>query len=79
MGAKIFMDQIFSKFSDSDSIDGEPMEFEWNVFAGFKTLQICGKVTDLLSRLGETPDKFTAKILFMSMFHDISCGTKDNE
>ena len=33
------------------------------------TLQLCGKVKDLLSRLGETPEKFTG----------ISCGTKDNE
>ena len=37
------------------------------------------KVKDLLSRLGETPENFTGRILFMSMFNDISCGTKDNE
>ena len=42
-------------------------------------MQLCGKVTDLLSRLGETPENFTGRILFMSMFNDISCGTKDNE
>ena len=49
------------------------------MFPGFTTLQLCGKVTDLLSRLGETPENFTGRILFMSMFNDISCGTKDNE
>ena len=37
------------------------------------------KVTDLLSRLGETPETFTGRILFMSMFNDISCDKKDNE
>ena len=37
------------------------------------------KVTDPLSRLGETPENFTRRILFMSMFNDISCGTKDDE
>ena len=37
------------------------------------------KVTDLLSRLGETPENFTGRILFMSMFNDISCDKKDNE
>ena len=42
-------------------------------------MQLCGKVKDLLSRLGETPENFTGRILFMSMFNDISCGTKDNE
>ena len=42
-------------------------------------LQLCGKVKDLLSKLGETPENLTGRILFMSMFNDISCGTKDNE
>ena len=42
-------------YRDYDGINGEPTEFEWNVFPGFTTLQLCGKVTDLLSRLGETP------------------------
>ena len=40
---------------------------------------VAGKVTDLLSRLEQTPECFTGRILFMSMFTDISCGTKDNE
>ena len=66
-------------YRDYDGINGEPTEFEWNIFPGFTTLQFCGKVTDLLSRLGETPETFTGRILFMSMFNDISCGTKDNE
>ena len=66
-------------YRDYDGISGEPTEFEWNIFPGFTTLQLYGKVTDLLSRLGETPENFTGRILFMSMFNDISCGTKDNE
>ena len=66
-------------YRNFDRIDGEPMEFEWNIFQGFDTLQLCGKVKDLLSRLGETPEIFTGRILFMSMFNDMSCGTKDNE
>ena len=65
--------------SNFDGISGEPTEFEWNIFPGFDTLQLCGKVNDLLSRLGETPETFTGRILFMSMFNDISCRTKDNE
>ena len=62
-----------------DRIDGGPMDFEWNIFPGFTTLQLCGKVTDPLSRLGETPETFTRRILFMSMFNDISCDNKGNE
>ena len=51
----------------------------WNIFPGFDTLQLCDKVKSLLSKLGETPEIFTGRILFMSMFNDISCGTRDNE
>ena len=55
------------------------MEFEWNFFPGFNTLQLSEEVNSFLYRLGETPENFTGRILFMSMFNDISCGTKDNE
>ena len=66
-------------YRDYDGIDGEPTEFEWNIFPGFTTLQLCGKINDLLSDLGQTPEKFTGRILFMSMFNDISCDKKGNK
>ena len=66
-------------YRDYDGISGEPTEFEWNIFPGFTTLQLYGKVQDLQSKLGETPETFTGRILFMSMFNDISCDKKDNE
>ena len=31
-------------YRDFDGIIGEPTEFEWNIFPGFDTLQLCGKV-----------------------------------
>ena len=37
-------------YRDYDGIGGEPTEFEWNIFPGFTTLQLYGKVTDPLSR-----------------------------
>ena len=55
------------------------MEFEWNIFPGFNTLQLSEEVKRLLLRLDETPENFTKRIIFMSMFNDISCGSKDNE
>ena len=55
------------------------MEFEWNIFPGFNTLQLCHKVQELLSKLSVTPEKFTGRIIFMSMFNDISWGSRDNE
>ena len=62
-----------------DRIDGEPMEFEWNIFPGFNTLQLSQEVQELLLRLSETPENFTGRIIFMSMFNDISWGSKDNK
>ena len=32
-----------------------------------------------MSRLGEAPETFTGRILFMSMFNDFSCDGKGNE
>ena len=61
-----------------DRIDGESMEFEW-IFPGFTTLQLCSKVQELLLRLSVPPEKFTGRIIFMSMFNDISRRVKDNE
>ena len=42
-------------------------------------MQLSEEVKRLLLRLDETPENFTGRILFMSMFNDISCGSKDNE
>ena len=66
-------------YRDYDGINGEPTEFEWNIFPGFTTLQLCGKVNDLLSDLGEAPETFKGRILFMSMFNDIFCDRYDNK
>ena len=41
-------------YRDYGAINGEPMEFEWNIFPGFTTLQLCDKINDLLSDLGHT-------------------------
>ena len=48
-------------------------------FPGFNTLQLSDEVKSLLKRLGETPENFKGRIIYMSMFNDISCGSRDNE
>ena len=60
-------------YRDYDVVSGETTEFEWNVFPGFTTLQLCDKISGLLSCLGQTPTTFIGHFLFMSMFNDISC------
>ena len=68
-----------SEYRTLDRIDGQPMEFEWNMFPRFTTLQLCHKVQELLLRMSVTTEKFTGRIIFMSMFNDISWRSKDNK
>ena len=56
---------------------------QWNSsginFPGFTTLQLCNKVQEFRPKMSEKPEEFTGRIIFMSMFNDISWGSKDNE
>ena len=56
------------EYTAFDRIDGEPMEFEWNIFPGFTTLQLVREFQELLSRLSVQPAKFTGRTIFMSIF-----------
>ena len=42
-------------------------------------MQLCDKINDLLSYLGQTPATFTGIILFISMFNAFSCDRIDNK
>ena len=39
-----------SEHRASDTIDGNPIEFEWKILPGFTTLQLCDKVQEFLSK-----------------------------
>ena len=67
-----------SQYRTLDTIDGEPMEFEWTTFPGFTTLQLCNRVQEFMSKMSD-PSEFKGRIIFMSMFNDISWGSEDNE
>ena len=71
--------RVERSYRDYDAINGESTEFEWNIFPGFTTLQLCDKISDLLSSMGQTPETFTGRILFTSMFNDISCDKNGNK
>ena len=66
-------------YRDFQIVSGESTEFEWNIFPEFTSLQLCDKISYLLSSLGQSPETFTGRILFMSMFNDISCERKENK
>ena len=62
-----------------DTIHGKPMEFEWNISPGFTTLQLCYRVQKFMSKMSIQPEDFTGRIIFMSMFNDISWASKENK
>ena len=48
-------------YRDYDAISGESTEFEWNIFPGFTTLQLCDRISSLLSSLGTNTRIFHRK------------------
>ena len=42
-----------SQYRALDTIDGEPMEFEWNISPGFTTLQLVQEVQEFINKMGE--------------------------
>ena len=66
------------QYRNVDTIDGEPMEFEWNIFPWFTTLQLVREVQEFMNKMGD-PSQFKGQIIFMSMFNDITWRIKDNE
>ena len=46
--------QAERSYRDFDAINGESTEFEWNIFPGFTALQLCDRISYLLSYLGHT-------------------------
>ena len=61
-----------------DIIDGAPKEFDWNIFPGFTTLQLCNKVRQFMIKMCDL-SQFKERIIFMSRFSDISWGSENNE
>ena len=56
-------EEQLSWFKDSpqyrtlDTIDGEPMEIEWNISPGFTALQLVDKVQEFMNKMGD-PEQF---------------------
>ena len=59
--------QSVRSIRDIDGINGEATEFEWNIFPGFTTLQLYGKINDLLSDWGQTPETFTGRTIYVNV------------
>ena len=67
-----------SQYRTLDTIDGEPMEFEWTISSGLTILELVREVQKFMSKMDE-PEQFQGRIIFMSMFKDIIWWNQDNE
>ena len=67
-----------SQYRTLDTIDGEPMEFEWKNFPGFTTLQLCYKVQEFLSK-NERRTRRVHRTDYLHLFNDISWGSTENK
>ena len=67
-----------SQYRTLDTLDSEPMEFEWNIFPGSTTVQLVDKVQEFMNKMGD-PAQFKGRIIFTSLFKDIIWRSKDNE
>ena len=70
--------KVQSEYRALGRVGREPIEFEWNIFPGFTTLQLCKKVQEFM-KMTEKPSYFPWQIIFMSMLNDISWRSQDNE
>ena len=53
-------------------------QFEWNIFTGFTTLQLVRELQEFMSKISD-PSELKGRIIFMSIFNDISWRSEDNE
>ena len=74
-------DERDSKVHHNTELWTQLMVRQWNssgtFFTGFTTLQLCSKVQEFMSKMSVKPEEFTGRIIFMSMFNDISWGSKE--
>ena len=53
-----------------NNLDGEPIEFEWNIFPGLTTWAILQKIQEHLDVRSRNREQFEDRIIFMSTFND---------
>ena len=68
------------QYRELDRVDGEQMEFERKIFAGFTTLQILVEIQQVMIEMQCEPGQLKGRIIFMSMYNDTVWGqTKETK
>ena len=71
---------MYPIYQEAVGIDGEAIEFEWNISPGFSSLQILQEIQKELERKNIQPEElFKDRIIFMSMFNDIDWSNQKND
>ena len=60
--------QQTNEYTELFGMDGEPTEFEWNLFPGFTSFEILEKIRKDLEVQQKNPEQFGGRIIFMMMF-----------
>ena len=71
--------QLSASFEELLGIDGEPIEFEWNIFPGLTSLHILQRIQKHLGERNIELENFGGHIIFMSMFNDIEWTRKETK
>ena len=56
--------QVFNEYRDLFGIDGEPFEFEWNIFPGHTTVQIFHEIQERMTVRETRAEDFEDRIIF---------------
>ena len=62
----------------SENYNGEPIAFEWKIFAGTTASEILQKIQKDFEGQRIRPESFSDPVIFMSMFNDIDLDKKGN-
>ena len=63
-----------NQYIELDRIDGEPMEFEWDIFPRFTTLQMFAEIQNMMTEIKCEPEQLQGRTIFMSIYNDIVWG-----
>ena len=71
--------KMYPNLRELQGLGGDPIDFEWKIFPGARASDILHKIQADLQGKSVTPEKFSDRTIFMSMFNDIELERKDNE
>ena len=79
MGGQVEALKLYPSFQEAVGIDGEAIEFEWNISPRFSSFAILQEIQKDLARKNIQPEAFKDRIIFISMFNNIDWSKRKND